>query len=151
MKKITTVSAVLVLGLLAVSLSAQSNDMIDTILEEPRIRFDSAAYLVLAASGQISPEASPEEAIALLAEQGFLLIPSDGQVSAEVLSLLVVKSFKLPTGLMYGLFPGPRYAYRALVHHEAISAVGGPGRIMAGEEVLRVLNNTLELSEGELP
>jgi hypothetical protein len=55
------------------NLAAQSNDIIDALLAEEQTSYGKAAYLALAASGLITEEQSPEQALEVLKEQGWKL------------------------------------------------------------------------------
>ena len=60
-----------------------------------------------------------------------------------------MKAFNLGGGLMYTLFPGPRYAYRELTFLNLLSSKGGPYREVSGLEVVNTLSRVLNWKEGE--
>jgi hypothetical protein len=76
----------------------------------------------------------------------------NGSISMGELSHLIVRSFGLSGGFMYGLFPGPRYAYRALVWRRFLPLNADPGRTVSGEELLYITGRVLSYAgDGELP
>lgn len=138
------------LALSGLSLGAQSNERIDELLGQSEVRLDSASYIILAASGLISETESPETAFNELKKLGFMANKSDPAVSVNVeeLSYLLMKAFDLKAGVMYFLFPGPRYAYRSMAGAGVVIDAGGPYRLVSGEEVLRSLRYAMELKAG---
>jgi hypothetical protein len=144
------VLATLLALLLPAGAFGQSNEQLDSLLLQVPARLDSTAYLVLTASGQLAETESPEAALAKSIELG--LVPQgstgDSPVQAQSMSWLVMKALDLPGGVMYSLFPGPRYAYREMAWRKVISPVGGPSRLVNGDEVVRVLTQALNLKKG---
>jgi hypothetical protein len=47
---------------------------------------------------------------------------------------------------MYALFPGPRYAYRALAWRRLLPPAPDPGRFLSGEELLYTTGQALALA-----
>jgi hypothetical protein len=54
-----------------------------------------------------------------------------------------MKSFGIKGGLMYRIFPNPRYACRELVRLRIVQGRTDPGGRLSGERFLRILGNTL--------
>ncbi|MDR1277332.1 MAG: hypothetical protein LBK02_01120 [Treponema sp.] len=54
-----------------------------------------------------------------------------------------MKSFGLKGGILYTLFPGPRYACRELAYLRIIQGGGDPGTHLQGGQFLQILGNTL--------
>lgn len=129
---------------------AQSNDRLDELLGQAQARLDSTSYLVLAAGGLVAEDADPAAAFDQAVASGFLAKnrrPGD-PVSVEDLSYLVMKALKVPGGLQWMLFPNPRAAYRELSAKQLINTSSGPGRLVAGDEVVRTLNGAVALKGG---
>ena len=131
------------------TLYAQSNELIDKLLAQEEATFGETVVLVLSGAGLIGENSSEAEAISYIKDKnwGFNEIKTDSPVTAGALSLLVMRAFDIPGGIFYRLFPGKRYAYREMVYLGLISKKGGPYRKLTGEEVLRVLQSTLEWKE----
>jgi hypothetical protein len=143
-----------VLSLLAACVlpaAAQSNQLIDRLLGEPQASFGVAAYLVLAASEALDPEATEQQALDALGEKGWKLrVP---QSTAEPIRLgefcfLIMKAFEEKGGLMYRLFPGPRYAVRELAYLGLVHGKVHSRRFPSGQEVVQILSGYLERKGG---
>lgn len=131
-------------------LGAQSNQVLDQLLEREELPFGEAAYLVLVAIDRLPEEAAPEEAAAALAGQ----IPAVRERGAgEAIPLgeyayLLMQAFEVKGGLMYRLFPGPRYAARELAYRKIIRGKAHPNRPVSGTEAVQILRRLLEWKEG---
>ena len=127
-------------------LAAQSNERMDAFLAEDRASYGNAAYFVLAAAGIVSEEASVERAAAALREQDWRLPekPAASPITLGEYCLLLMKALEIPGGVMYRIFPVPRYAAREMDYLEFITGNSHPGRSLSGEEALRMLSRVLE-------
>ncbi len=138
-----------ILALLAVcvlSATAQSNQLLDRLLEQPRASFGAAAYLVLAASGALAPEADEQQALAVLRDKGWKLRApeADEPIRLGEFCFLLMKAFDEKGGLMYRLFPGPRYAVRELAYRGLVRGKAHSGRLPSGQEIVQLLGSYLE-------
>jgi len=131
------------------SLAAQSNDLIDALLAEEEASYGKAAYLALTASGLITEEQSPEQALEVLQEQGWRLdiLTAGEPIKLGEYSFILMKAFHIQGGLMYSIMPGPRYAGRELSYLGMILGSPSPYRTISGEEAVRILGNILEWQE----
>ncbi len=130
-------------------LAAQSNLFLDELLSAEEAPFGSAVYLALAAASIIPEEATIEMAVGTLAKRNWgmrLKAPTEPIRFGEY-AFLLMKSFDIPGGLMYRLFPGPRYAARELVYLDLVAESSDPSRILSGEDVVRILSSVLDWSE----
>jgi hypothetical protein len=135
----------------AVPAFAQTAAQMDALLDAPRVSFGQAAALMLPAAGLLSPEAGGEAAF--VHAKGWLprRAERDSPIRMRELSYLIMRSFGLSGGFMYALFPGPRYAYRALAWRRLLPLNADPGRFLTGEELLYVTGRVLALAgEGEV-
>lgn len=130
---------------------AQSNSEVDALLLQSEARIDSAAYMALAASELIGAEASLSDAYAMLMGKGWLSANhlASAPIKLDDYCAIVMRSLGLKGGLMFRIFPGPRYAYRELVAKGIVDPSGGPKRTLPGDEVLRILRLAMELKGGE--
>jgi len=105
--------------------------------------------MVLASAGIINEDASPEEAVQALNETGWLKNPvkTEDPVKLGAYSFIMMKAFGLKGGLMYLIFPGPRYASRELGSRGLLGKHISPYRVISGGEVVRFLGNLLEWKE----
>ena len=131
--------------------SSQSNEFMDKILAEKEASFGDTALLVLTAGGLIPEQATLNDALKYIKENysRFTDKSADSPVTASEFSFLLMKTLKLKGGIMYKMFPGPRYAYRELVYRKALSPKGGPYRKIAGEDIVRALQNVLDTEEAK--
>jgi len=141
------------LALLAASVLpavAQSNQFIDRLLEQPQATFGASAYLVLAASGLVPAEATEQQALTALNEKGWKLKArgADEPIRLGEYCYLIMKAFELKGGLMYRLFPGPRYAVRELAYLGLVHGKAHGGRYPSGQEAVQVLSSFLDRKAG---
>lgn len=129
---------------------AQSNAAVDDLLGQEKAQVGSAAYMVLNAGGLIGEDATPVDALEALKAKGWIAASrvGDAPVRLDEYCALVMRGLGLKGGVMYRLFPGPRYGYKELVARGIVNASGGPRRTLAGDEALRILRLALELKGG---
>lgn len=140
---------VLLFFLMSAGLPAQSNSFLDEVIERGEIWFGEALLLALSGSGLLSEETAVESAVAYAKEQKWRL-PAKEAESAITLgeySLVLMKSFAISGGVMYALFPTPRYAARELDHLGFVDGSSAPGRTLSGEEAVRILGRVMEWKE----
>jgi hypothetical protein len=146
-----TLTLLLAVALLAAagSVWGQSNELLDVLFEEPTTSLGQAAYLVLTASGRIPDDSSPADAAASLAGQGWTVPErtADEPLTLGEYSYLLMQAFELKGGVMYRIFPGPRYAGRELVYLELIKGDTSPYRTFSGEEAIGILGRLMEWKE----
>lgn len=130
---------------------AQSNQIIDAVLEEENLSYGHAAYLVLVAGERLSETASINEAASELEDLGWG-IPGRA-VSAAVdfgeYSYFLMESLGLKGGLMYRIAPGPRYATRDVAALGIAEGYALTGMGISGERALRMLGRALAYAEGD--
>jgi hypothetical protein len=131
------------------SLWGQSNELLDELFEEPATTLEQAAYLVLTAAGRIPDDSSPADAAAALAAQGWTVPErsADEPLTLGEYSYLLMQAFELNGGLMYRIFPGPRYAGRELAYLQLIKGDTSPYRTFSGEEAIGILGRLMERKE----
>ncbi len=124
---------------------AQSNDLIDALLDRETADFGSSLQLILSAGGLVDEEATSEEAYETFRSLGWRMRTKDlsDPLTAGELSYLIMKSLRLRGGIMYSILPSPRYAFRELVYRGVIPPQTPPGRIVSGEQVVRYLGAVL--------
>jgi hypothetical protein len=59
-----------------------------------------------------------------------------------------MQAFEIKGGVMYRIFPGPRYAGRELSYLGLIRGNGSPTRTFDGDEAIGILGRLLEWKEG---
>ncbi|MFW6387699.1 MAG: hypothetical protein ACOC0B_00350 [bacterium] len=141
---------VLLLGIAAVfSLPAQTAEIIETIGNESEISVGSAAYIAAASSNLIEPDASPRQALDALADRGYRAggDAEDESVRLDRFAYMLMVAHDLPGGVMYSLFPGPRYAFREFEFERILRGGGNPGDPLSGTRALRLTGRVLSIVE----
>ena len=123
---------------------AQTAAEMEGLLDTEEITHIQAAWFTLASVLE-TPPPDQAAAFALALERGWLPANAEpgGPVKLRNLSLLLMKAFDLEGGLMYRLFPGPRYAYREMKARGFIEGRAWPGFTVSGERFLQILGNVL--------
>jgi hypothetical protein len=132
---------------------AQTAAELERLLDTKEITYGEAAYFTLA-SVMENPPGNPPIAFALALEKGWLPDNAgfDGSIKLRNLSLFMMKAFNLEGGLMYRIFPGPRYAYREMTRQGFIEGRAYPGFTVSGERFLLILGKLLSRTgDAELP
>ncbi len=142
----------LILSCCTFLLTAQSNTVIDELLEKERADFGRTSYMVLSASGLIEDNTTMEESIKYLTNQGWDMEYKEpgAYITLGEYSFMLMQYFKMESGIMYKIFPGPRYAARELFYLKLIDGDGSPERFISGEEVIRILGRLMEWKESTL-
>jgi hypothetical protein len=128
--------------------SAQSNELLDKLLDEKAASFGDTVYLGLSSAGLVPETASVEESVSFLeGKQWGLSKSKDDPISLGEYSYLLMKIYDIPGGLMYSLSPGPRYACREFEYLGLVKLKPTPYRNVSGEEVIQMLGKFLEWRE----
>jgi hypothetical protein len=145
---ILTVAALVMAS--AVSAAAQSNTAVDRLLEQETATVADAAYLILAASGIVEESAASEAVMAALSEKKLLqgTRAAGDPISLGEVSFLIMQTLGIRGGVLYAVFPGPRYAARELAYLRLIPGNAHPSRTVSGREVMHILGGALELKGG---
>lgn len=138
-----------IFGISLSAASAQSNRVIDQVLEQKQASFASTLYLVQTAAGQLPEELEPREAVEAFEAPVWHLpeVSADAKITLGQYSQLLMHAFEIPGGVMYKAFPGPRYATREIHYRGFISSSGTPGQHVSGFEVVNILRRVLEWEE----
>ncbi|MDR3248079.1 MAG: hypothetical protein LBT39_04765, partial [Treponema sp.] len=136
-------------------LYAQTAAEIDTLLAAPQVSYAQSARFVLEAAEKlpITPLAgtkAEQTAFSLAREKGWLP-PSAAQDDPAILgdlSLLIMKAFQLKGGIMYSLFPLPRYACRELAAKKIIQGRDDPNLTVSGTQLLHLVSRVLSREPG---
>jgi hypothetical protein len=142
----TVAAGLLLMAVCAAPACAQTAEKLDAVLDTGRVSFAQAAAVILPAAGLLAPEAGENEAFAMAQEWFPRWADMDDPIIMGELSHLVMQSFQLTGGFLYALFPGPRYAYRALAWRRLLPLNPDPGRFLTGEELLHITGRVLSLS-----
>ncbi|MFP4114440.1 MAG: hypothetical protein ACOC2Y_07135 [Spirochaetota bacterium] len=130
-------------------LSAQSNDMIDSILGEETATVGSAAYVALTAAGLTGDETGRDAAVEIARERGWLTEEADAgsPVTFGEFAFMLMEATEVGGGLMYIISPGPRYAAREFVYRGWSPERTAPGATISGQFLIRATGNFLDRTE----
>jgi hypothetical protein len=140
-----------VLLLSAALLPAQTAAELERILALPAVSYGDAAWLILGAAGRAPGERSA--AYRFAADKGWLPknAGEEDQATLGGVSFLIMRAFGIEGGLMYSLFPGPRYGYRELAYRKVIQGRVYSAMPVSGERLLRILSRALEYAGASVP
>ena len=129
-------------------LFAQTAADIDLLLDAKEITYAQAVRFVLPAAGLVEDNISNSAAFAFAVSRGWLsdTVNQDDRINMGALSLIIMKSFNLDGGLLYRLFPSPRYAFREMVYYQLIQGRSDPSLFIAGNQLLHILGRTLSFT-----
>jgi len=149
MKNIRLILLGLILTGLPLFLSAQSNTVIDKLLNEGKADWGKTSYMVLSAAEIISENTEISEVQTKLEKQQWRLPSKESEepITLGEYSYMLMKAFDIPGGIMYKILPGPRYAARELGYLKFIDNNKSPYRTLSGEEVLRIMGRVMEWKE----
>jgi hypothetical protein len=135
----------------AALLPAQTAAELERILALPAVAYGDAAWLILGAAGKAPGEGSA--AYRFAADSNWLPenAGEEDPVTLRGVSFLIMRAFGIEGGLMYSLFPGPRYGYRELVYRNVIQGRAYPAMPVSGERLLRILSRALEYAGDPAP
>ena len=143
MKKYCFILTCLIL-LIPFTIYAQTAAELEILMNAPSVTYAKAALFVLGSAGIGGSSLNSEEAFNLAVSNGWLTkAASDDAVRLDKLSYLIMKAFNINGGLMYILFPGPRYAYRTMISRSFIQGASDPSMTVDGRRFLLILGRVL--------
>jgi len=132
-----------------VFVAAQTAAELEKVLKAENVTCAQAADFVLASAEDAFAKKTAKEAFDQAVAKGWLpqgTAPGDS-ITLGNLSFLIMKAFNITGGVMYTLFPGPRYAFRAMVSRSYISRTADPAMKVSGERFLHILGKVLSAAE----
>lgn len=128
-----------------IAATAQSNSVIDQLLSEKAATVADSTYMVLSAANLIPTDATVDQALSTAVQKGWIPDkPPGSSITFGEFSYLVMKSFKLNGGLMYMIFPGPRYSARELYYRGLVRTRLSPYGPVTGTQALYVIRTLLD-------
>ncbi len=116
---------------------AQSNAMIDKLIDEKEATYGESVFLALSSAGLVSPDGTVADAMAYLANAKWGYVKkADEPVTLGDLCYVLMRAFNMSGGFMYAVAPGPRYATREFEFLELVRRLPIPSRRLSGEEVM---------------
>ena len=138
-------------------LFGQSAEQMDAVLAADPLSLGDAAYLAVMSSGRIPPEASAEQAIALLemlaARAGhrdrFSERELDSDANLGEFSYMLMLAHDISGGFWYRRIPGPRYGLREMRYRRLVQGQSWALQPLEGERAMRIIGRVMALREGQ--
>jgi hypothetical protein len=126
---------------------AQTNEFVDGLLGEKETTYGQVSYLVLVASENLNEDSDTTRAFDQLDALGWAPWGATAEKKVDLASyaLILMRAFGLKGGIMYSLFPSPRYAYRELVGRQVIQGRSDPGMKVDGSSAIRMLGRVFDI------
>ena len=127
--------------------NAQTATELDRMLETKAVTVGFAARFAMDAAGLL-PEglsSSTAETVAyeVARHRGWVKGESEDTISLQDMAFLLVNVFEIKGGLVYRLFPNPRYAYREMIYRRLIQGRSYSNMELDGPRFLQILGRTL--------
>jgi hypothetical protein len=133
--------------LLPCTLFAQSNKFVDDLLASKQVNVGQAALLVLVASDNLGEDADSARAFELLENLGWAPKgkSADSPLKLSEYAYMLMRAFGLKGGVLYSIFPSPRYAYRELASKVVIQGRSDPDMAFDGTAAIRMLGRIFDI------
>ena len=131
----------------------QSAEKLDKILETEKATFGQATYLIQTALNDNSDKLDFETAFERFKSENQNLIrdsvTAEDVIPVKTYAFLLMKAFDVKGGMMYRIYPCPRYAYRDLQYLAVIQDKNDPNAPMTGAAMLRIFSRIDMVQGGE--
>jgi hypothetical protein len=124
-------------------LTAQTAAQLEAVLASPAVTCSQAADFVLEGEDGAFDKAMSNGWLPKTASP-------DDPINMGSLSFLLMKAYNLKGGFLYAVFPGPRYAFRAMVSESYIQGDSDPALTVSGENFMLILGRVLSASGSDL-
>lgn len=131
--------------LLTFCASAQSSEKLSEMIKTEKTTIGQAAYLAAVYQGLTDEKADYSQAVQALASAGYIDAGADPEKPVELaeLAYICTRIAGFSGGLMYKMFPGPRYAFRELKAKGFIPPVSDPSETVTGRDTIALFNSCL--------
>ncbi len=136
-----------------VLLSAQSNVVLDEFLNQQNADLETSLWLLYLSDKKIPSESLPDDALDLFiqAEYSKKIFNTDPQrpITFGEFAYIAMETLDLPGGMMYTMFPSPRYAAREFLYRGWIPGKPKTDSTLTPWEVTTSLSELLSWKESE--
>ncbi len=150
-KRPSIVLTAFILVIVGATLSAQSNDVLDTFLDQPEADLGTSIWLVLLSEGQIPADSDVNDALdyfsATKAAGKFSDLSADRPIEFKDFAYIAMESMDLPGGMMYAIISSPRYAAREFLFRDWMPGRPKPGALLTPWEVTTSLSEIIAWKE----
>ncbi len=142
--------AAVLFGFALTVLPAQSNELVDELLDQEKTTYGLASYMIISAIGELPEDATVQDTLESLQGQQWGLSVGDASEPIQLgeYSYLIMRALEIEGGIMYKLFPGGRYAARELKYLDLIPTEAVPRSSLSGSEALLILRRAIDWKEG---
>lgn len=148
-----TLCITVALLLIAAAAFGQAAEKIDKILETENATFGQAVYLIQTALNDGADGLDFETAFDRFKSENENLIrdsvSAEDVIPIKTYAFLLMKAFDVKGGMMYRIYPCPRYAYRDLRYLAVIQGKNNPDALMTGSVMLQILGRIGTVQGGE--
>jgi hypothetical protein len=118
----------------------------DLLLDTEALSFAAASRWIQSAAGLVPGGLDGDKAFAAAEQNGLLPAGAGAEdlVRLDEFAFMLARTLGIKGGIMYRLFPGPRYAYRELVYRKVLEGRIDPAQAVSGERLLYFLGRALE-------
>jgi len=152
MKRILILTLIL-LSIIILPLTAQSNEVMDGFLEKEAADAGTALLLIAQARGELPDSATTDDAIKWCADQSWgkklRKLEADDSINTGQFHIALFRSFDIKGGMIFGLFKTPRAAAQEAGYQGYISGTPYVNHKMTPNEVLDSLSMALDAGEEE--
>jgi len=151
MFRLVIIPLVLFLVIPVIFLGAQSNEVLDTFLDRPEADLATSVWLVLLAGEQIPPDADIVDAMDHFKEtptaDKIADLAANRPIEYAEFAYIAMEVMDLPAGMMYAIFPSPRYAAREFQYRGWMPGRPKPGAPLTPWEVTTSLSEVITWKE----
>lgn len=122
---------------------AQSNQLIDELLQQDKALAGHTLYLVLTAAEVIPADATLADALDFIESSSIKTgrFSPGKPVPAGEFSYLTMYFFEIKGGVLYTLFPGARYGLREMVYKEFLDNSVTMFQYLSGQQIVQVVGD----------
>lgn len=133
------------------SIQAQSTEIVENLLLSDQAAFGDSVYMIAVGSGLLDDDVSVSEAVSNITKNGWNKSGKNAEdtITLGEFSYIAMQALDIPGGIMYRLFPSPRYALRELAYLGIIDEKFHPDNTLSGSNFINILSAILEIKESE--
>jgi hypothetical protein len=132
-------------------LTAQSNEVLDTFLDQSEADLGTSIWLVLLSEGQIPADSDVNDALDYFsgtkAAGKITDLSADRPIEFKEFAYVAMEVMDLPGGMMYAIIPSPRYAAREFQYRGWMPGRPKSGAVLSPWEVTTSLSEIIAWKE----
>lgn len=130
----------------AASVFSQSADKVSELISEQQATYGQTSYLCASALGLIKDNATYDESVVILMQNGILpgSVKTDEKITMQNLASMCASTWNVEGSFMLKVFNNSRYAFKHLKAEGIIPENYDPDRIPSGRDVLNTITACIE-------